>query len=440
MVTSRRILILVPLILVSTGWLVSSTGLAVDWPQWRGPTLDGTSSETQLPRHWSRDQNVAWRLPLPERGAATPIVSGERIFLAGGESLEEGDGLWLWAVSRATGTVLWRQPLGGGNTLKRKHTMASPSPVTDGRMVWVLTGTGVLAAFSVDGKPGWRRDLQEDYGPFGLLWGYAASPLLHDGGLYIAVLHGFETDAPSYVLRIDPASGKTQWRTERPTGAQRESPDAYTTPTVWRRNGRDEIVVVGGDVVTGHDPATGVEQWRVGGLNPENSGAQRLVASPLVHGDTLFAFGKRGPALAIRDAPGSEDAAPTVAWTVDDSTDVPTPVAVGGYLFTVTDRGIAWCHEVTSGAVVWGPQRLQDGPYSASPVAADGVIYAINEAGATTVFWAGPEFEIIATNRLESYTLASPAISDGQIFLRTSEALYAIGKRRTQDPRTTSRE
>ena len=137
--------------------------------------------------------------------------------------------------------------------------MSSPSPVTDGRLVWVMTGTGVLQGFDFAGKELWSRDIQKDYGTFGIQFGYASSPLLHGDGLYVQVLHGMNTDDPSYVLQIDTMTGKTVWRVERPTDALLESPDSYTTPTLLQHGGKTEIVITGGDVVTGHDPATGKE-------------------------------------------------------------------------------------------------------------------------------------------------------------------------------------
>ena len=161
--------------------------------------------------------------------------------------------------------------MGGGNNMQRKQNMSSPSPVTDGRTVWVLTGTGILKAFDFKGKELWIRDIQKDYGAFGLNWGYASSPLLHEGMLYVPVLHGMKTDDPSYVLKIDGKSGKTLWRVERPTDAIRESPDAYIDAGADAGYGnKTEIVITGGDVVTGHDPGTGKELWRADGLNPEN--------------------------------------------------------------------------------------------------------------------------------------------------------------------------
>ena len=135
--------------------------------------------------------------------------------------------------------------------------MSTPSPVTDGSRVWVMTGTGILKAFDFEGRELWMRDIQKDYGRFGLNWGYGSSPLLDGDSLFVQVLHGMRTDDPSYLLRIDKETGKTIWKVERPTDARAESPDAYTTPALLRYGGTKEIVLTGGDVVTGHDPADG---------------------------------------------------------------------------------------------------------------------------------------------------------------------------------------
>ena len=234
---------------------------AENWPQWRGPRLNGVSAERGVPVTWSKTEGLAWTLSMPEFSGSTPVVWGDRIFL----NTADGDKLQLWAVDRANGGVVWKGELGGGNFKIRKQNMSSPSPVTDGRNVWVMTGTGVVKAFDFGGRELWARDIQKDYGTFGLNWGYGSSPLLHGDALYIQVLHGMKTDDPSYVLRLDKATGKTLWRVERPTPAEQESPDAYTTPGLLRYGSSTEVVVLGGDVVTGHDPATGKELWRSGG-------------------------------------------------------------------------------------------------------------------------------------------------------------------------------
>jgi outer membrane protein assembly factor BamB len=405
---------------------LASPAVADNWPQWRGPQLNGVSREANLPLRWTQQENVAWKLPLPGRSGSTPIVWGERVFL----NVAEGDEISLWTVDRATGKVLWKQRLGGGNQTVRKHNMSSPSPVTDGKTVWVLTGTGVLKAFDFAGKELWARDIQKEYGAFGLNHGYGSSPLLFQGSLFIPVLHGMKTDDPSYLLRIDGATGKTLWKVERPTTAQSESPDAYTTPALVQRGSQAEIVITGGDVVTGHDPATGKELWRANGLNPTNDPWYRIVASPVVNGDLVYAPTRVRPMLALRTGGRGDVTQSHRVWSFDNGPDVPTPVTDGTLLYVVNDKGIVWALDAKTGKEVYGPQRLKVGTYSSSPVLADGKIYVTNEDGVTSVYRAGPKFELLAENDLGDYTLSSLAVSEGQIFARTASGLYAIGQRR----------
>jgi outer membrane protein assembly factor BamB len=414
-------------IILSVIVLGASSPSAEHWPQWRGPMLNGVSGEKNLPVRWSTTENVAWKLAVPERSGSTPIVWGDYVFL----NVGEGASLALWAVNRSNGEVRWKRPLGGGNRRMMKQQMSSPSPVTDGRSVWVMTGTGVLKAFDFAGKELWGRDIQADYGRFGLMWGYASSPLLHEDSLYVQVLHGMQTDDPSYVLRIDKASGKTLWRVERPTRARFESPDAYTTPALLRHGGVTEILITGGDVITGHDMATGKELWRADGLNPGDEGNYRIVASTVVHGDLIFAPSRERPLLALKPGGRGDVTRSHVLWSFNNGPDVPTPVTDGTYLYSINDRGIMYALEVRTGKTVYGPQRLRNASYSGSSVLADGKIYITDEDGVTSVLRAGPKFEVLAENDLQDYTLSSPAVSDGQIFLRTASFVYAIGQRRT---------
>ena len=207
---------------------VAAVASADNWPQWRGPDLNGASRETGLPVKWSTTENVAWKLPMPAWSGSTPIIWKDRIFL----NVAEGDNLELWAVDRKEGTVLWKRPLGGGNVKLRKQNMSSPSPATDGQSVWVMTGTGIFKAFDFAGKELWARDIQKDYGSFGLNWGYASSPLLYDGALYVQVLHGMKTDDPSYVMRVDPKTGRRcgAWSGPPTRSASRPTP---TPPRRW---------------------------------------------------------------------------------------------------------------------------------------------------------------------------------------------------------------
>jgi outer membrane protein assembly factor BamB len=251
--------------------------LAENWPQWRGGNLDGVSREKNLPVKWSTTENITWKLPMPAWTGATPIIWGEHIFL----NVAEGDNIQLWCVDRNNAKVLWKKHLSSGNVKMRKQNMSSPSPVTDGKTVWVMTGTGFLKAFDFSGNELWSRDIQKDYGRFGLNHGYGSSPALRGDSLYVQVLHGMTTDDPSYVLKIDAKTGKTLWRVERPTKAIQESPDSYTTPMFAKAGNAFELIISGGDAVTGHDLSTGKELWRAEGFNVQNNPAYRVIASPL---------------------------------------------------------------------------------------------------------------------------------------------------------------
>ena len=402
------------------------TVLAGNWPQWRGPTLDGVSQEKQLPLSWDRGTNITWELTLPSFSGSTPIVWGESIFL----NIAEGKDLYLWSINRRRGALQWKQHLDKGNVKIRKQNMSSPSPVTDGHSVYVMTGTGILKTFNFKGNTLWTRDIQKDYGKFGLNHGYASSPLLHQGALFIQVLHGMKTDDPSYVTCVDAKNGKTIWKIERPTAAIRESPDSYTTPTMVGTGDNLELVITGGDCATGHDPTTGRELWRVNGFNPMNNPYYRVVASPVAVNGLIYVPTRVKPLITIRHGGRGDVSQTHRLWDFENGPDVPTPVVDGIYFYSVSDNGVMWCLDANNGKKIWGGQRLKPAIYSSSPVLADGKLYVTNENGLTTIVKAGPNFQVLAENPLNDYCLSSPAISDGQIFIRTAKHLFCIGPRR----------
>jgi outer membrane protein assembly factor BamB len=408
--------------------LLLTVARAENWPQWRGPSANGVSNEKNLPLRWTAEENVTWKLALPSWSGSTPIIWRDQIFL----NVADGNDLYLWCVDRNKPAVVWKRQLGSGNVKMRKQNMSSPSPVTDGTNVYVITGTGILKGFDFSGNELWARDIQKDYGRFGLNWGYASSPLLFEDSLFVQVLHGMRTDDPSYLLRIDKKTGKTIWRVERPTAAIRESPDAYTTPALLHYGKNSEIVITGGDCVTGHDPATGKELWRANGLNPDNDPSYRIVASPVIYNDIIYAPTRVRPVLALRSGGRGDITTSHLLWSSSNGPDVPTPVTDGKYFYIVNDLGVMWCLDARTGAEIYGRQRVRPGTYSSSPVLADEKIYVTNEDGLTTVVKAGPKFEVLAENPLNDYCLSSPAISDGQIFIRTAQNLHCIGKRVTQ--------
>jgi len=403
--------------------ILERSASAENWPQWRGPALNGVSNEKDLPVKWTTEENVVWKLAMPGLSGSTPIIWRNHVFL----NVADNGNLFLWAVDKTKGEVLWKKPLGGGDVKMRKQNMSSPSPVTDGRAVYVMTGTGILKGFDFKGTELWSRDIQKEYGEFGLQWGYASSPLLFEDSLYVQVLHGMKTDAPSYVMRINKKDGKTVWKVDRPTNAIRESPDSYTTPALLRVGRSTEIVITGGDCATGHDLATGKELWRANGLNPDNNQNYRIVASPIVFNDIIYTPTRIRPLLAFKVGGRGDITTSHLLWSFANGPDVPTPVTDGKYFYIVNDRGIMWCLDAKTGAEIYGQQRIKPGTYSGSPVLADGKIYVTNEDGLTTVVAAGPKFEVLAENPLNDYVLSSPAISDGRIYIRTAQNLYAIG-------------
>ena len=414
--------------MVVTVFLCGDVAFAENLPNWRGPTRDGISAETNLPVEWDTEQNIAWKRAMPAWSGSTPVIWNELIFI---NVAVDDDNLELWCLDRNSGETKWARPLSDGNRRLRKQNMSSPSPVTDGERVWVMTGTGIIKAFDFEGDELWTRNIPESYGAFGLNWGYASSPLLHGDALYVQVLHGMRTDDPSYVLRLNAETGETVWRVERPTEAVRESPDSYTTPALLEYDGTTEIVITGGDAVTGHALDTGRELWRADGLNPTRNRSYRIIASPVVHDGLIYAPTRVKPLLALRPGGRGDVLDTNVVWATDNGPDVPTPVTDGELFYVVNDSGIVFVSDAKTGDPVYGPVRIQTGTYSASPVLADGKIYITNEGGMTTVFKTGPTFEVLAENDFDDYCLSSPAISDGQIFIRTTGHLYAIGERRS---------
>jgi outer membrane protein assembly factor BamB len=419
--------------------VVLASCLWANWPQWRGPELNGAAPKAHnLPVTWSDSQNIQWRTKLPSWSAATPAVWQDWIFVA---SAEEGsprlrseipgdatrDKIFLIAIDRKDGSIRWQRPIDSGNQLFRKQNSASPSPITDGRYVWIMTGNGKLICLTLDGKEVWKRDIQAEYGKFGHNHGYASTPLLYGERLYIQVLHGMHTHDPSYVFAVDKNTGQTLWKVDRPTDAKMESPDNYATPQMARVAGKLQLVISGADYVTGHDPDAGKELWRIGGFNPTNNPANRTIASSLVIGENVFTPSMRGrPFIAFRAGGSGNITGKSELWTNNLGADVPTPTTDGKYIYVLGDNGIMNCIEAATGSVAYQGKRIENGTYSASPLLADGKIYCVSEDGTTTVVKAGPAFEILGVNKLDSLTLASPAAVDNQIFIRTADYLYCI--------------
>jgi outer membrane protein assembly factor BamB len=379
---------------------------------------------------------VIWNRPLPEWGTSTPAIWEDAIFLT---SHTDDDKLLLLRIGKTDGKVVWTREVGRGQAVReapkrakqkfhRLHNLASPSPVTDGETVIVHFGNGDLAAYNFEGHQLWKRNLQEDYGEYTIWWGHANSPILHENLVISVCMQDSladlqETPARSYLVAHDARSGEVRWMQPRMTGAPEEQADAYTTPLLIDVEGRPQLVVMGGNTLDAYDPSTGKQIWRLDDL----VGGRTVTGPTAAHGMIYATQGMRGPLVAVKaDKPG-ELTYRDIAWKHDSGTpDSCSPVVWDKWLYTVTDDGIARCFDALTGHLQW-KERLPGG-YKASPVSADGRIYFLNTAGVATVISATGRFDKLAENQLDDETIASPAISDGRMFIRGRTALYCIGK------------
>lgn len=431
-------------VLLSTP-LLSLPSVAENWPQWRGPAFNGSSTESDLPLKWTETDGIKWKAEMPGASGATPIIWDDAVFVS---TADADHNLLLLCLDRKTGAEKWRkQVVEAGNIEKGQNNMASPSPVTDGKAVYILFGTGDLAAYDFAGKLLWKRNLGEDYGRFSINWIYGSSPLLFDGRLYIQVLQrtpvpadypglaGHTGDRDSYLLALEPASGKTLWKHVRPTQALLESMESYATPVpLTGADGKTQILIVGGDCLTGHDPATGEELWRGNGLNRKHGEWMRMVTSPVAAGTLAVACGaKKEQMLAFRTDLRGDITESGVAWSFDEkkTPDVCTPAYYQGKLYALDgDSQTLTCLDPTNGHKVWQGTLPGRGVIRSSPTAADGRIYIINEKNTVFVCKAGDTFEILATNEMggPDGTRGAIAVSQGHLFIRTPSELICVGK------------
>jgi outer membrane protein assembly factor BamB len=435
-------------IVIASSIAVAGAG---DWPSWRGPHENGASDEATLPTKFSRTENVLWKADMPGPAASTPIVLGDRVFLSTTD--EANKKLLAMCLDRKTGKELWTKRVAEGFQQDDKSNLASPSPATDGKVVVFLYGTGDLVAFDLDGNEKWKRNLQNDYGKFAFLWTFSTSPLLYDGVLYMQVLQrdvAFkawgrevgETDKPneSYLLALNPADGKELWRQVRPSKANAESLEAFTTPIPFTHDGRAEILVAGGDCLTGHDPKTGEELWRWGTWNPERIGHWRLVPSPTTGDGIILACApKKSPVYAVKaGGKGTLTDEQALAWVSDDidddvSSDVSTPLFYKGHFYVMnSDRNSLACVEPKTGKVLWHERLPSATKIESSPTAGADKIYVQSHAGDVYVVKAGDKFELLhevrMTEKQERDIRASISLASGCLFIRNHKELFCIGQ------------
>jgi outer membrane protein assembly factor BamB len=399
---------------------------AENWPRWRGPNNDGISHETDLPSKWSKTENIAWRTPLPGSAGSTPIVWDDRIFLTSAD----GDDLVLCALN-TDGEMLWKRTVskGANKSVRRDEgNLASPSPSTDGKHVWVFMGTGDLACYDFEGNEVWKFNVQDRYGDFQILWSMASSPLLDGDRLYLGLMHR----AGGKVVALDKLTGNEIWVQPRETDAIEECKESYASPVIYRDGRHEFLLTHGGDYLIAHRLEDGKELWRCGGLNiGRYNPTLRLVSTPVVvDGLIVVPSAKKGPVLGLSPTgePTADGKMPP-KWSLRTGTpDVPSPLVYEGLVYLCDEGGFLTCLDAATGEPYYSKKRVHADRHRASPLYADGKIYIAARDGTVSVVKPGKEFEILATNDMEESITASPVVSGGTLYLRTFDALYAIRK------------
>ncbi len=407
--------------------LTLSTGLvrSENWPTWRGPRHDGVSTETNLPTVWSATNNILWQTKLPGQGAATPVIWGDHIFLTS----EDADDLVVVALD-TSGKQLWKGKLATGAKRSRggEGNGATCSPSTDGRHVFALVGTGDFAAFDFAGKPVWQFNAQERYGKFSYGFGMHTTPLLHDGRLYLQLIHA----RAALVVALDASTGKEVWKVDRKSDGHSECLHSYASPCLWFREREARLITHGNDYAIAHNLSDGAEVWRLGDLNPKSryNSTLRFVASPVATpGLIVVPTAKNGAVVGVKPTATGQltTGSDGEAWRLPSGTpDVPSPVIYGGRVYLCRENGVLTCLDAATGKQLYS-DRAHSQTYRASTVAADGKLYLTAKDGTVTVVEAGPTLKILAKNKLPDQFTASPAIANGRIYLRGFDSLYAIG-------------
>ena len=422
---------------------------AADWPQWRGPGANGVAPDAALPTRWTASDNIAWKVPIAGAGVSTPIVAGDRVFVTsqigagirregnhprlvqGSDAAAQGERaldaataetdpsktfFLVEAFNRTDGARVWERRIeaeGALTPVHDKHNLATPSPVTDGRLVYAWFGTGQIVALDRAGAIVWQRHLAKENGAFDIQWGHGSSPVLHGDQLILLC----DQPARSYLLAIDKATGKDRWKADRGQGRS-----SYSTPLIVEGAFGSEVIVNSTERLDAYDLKTGTFLWHAG------DASRFAVPSPVYHDGVVYASRgyRSGPYMAIRPG-GRGDVTSRVVWSVATGAPyVSSLLHYDGVIYMANDVGVLTAVDAISGSRLW--QERVDGVFSASPVAGGGHVYFVSESGDTVVIKAGRQPQVVARNAIGERAVASPAISSGRIFVRTDKHVFAIGK------------
>ncbi len=422
------------------------------WPQFRGAFASGVADGQNLPEQWDAKtaKNIRWRAEIPGLAHACPIVWGDKLFVTSAISSRAdatikpglyGDGdaskdmtvhkFVVYCLDKHTGKILWERIAHEGVPRSKRHIKATYNnctPATDGQRVIAHFGAEGLFAFNLDGKPLWKKTLGDlnvgAYDDPEYEWGPASSPIIWDGKVILQC----DTSELDYLLAVDAETGETVWTT------QRDELPGWGTPTVFPHTRRPELITNGSNFIMGYDPKTGKELWRLGGSS------QITAPTPIFADDLLVVCSGRrpqAPIFTIRAGATGDITLPTgetanrfVAWSkTKRGPYMPTPIIYRGLLYTLQNQGFLTCYDLRSGEQHYRKRLPHGGAgFSASPVAADGKLYLPSEDGDVFIIKAGRTYEVLATPSMGEVLMASPAISDGTIFLRGQRHLFAVGR------------
>jgi outer membrane protein assembly factor BamB len=429
--------------------LAQSSQAAAHWPQWRGPSSRGVSTESNLPTRWSSAENLAWRTSLAGIGASSPIVWDDRVIvtsqvgstpvapgshprlarddgsLAGREQPIGGHrsqptangpvSLVVEAFAWHDGQRLWQyraEAVGPFSESHEKHNLATPTPITDGERIYAWFGNGLVVALDMAGRLVWQRHLGIEYSPFEARWGHGSSPVLHGDLLILLCDH----QPKSYLLALDRRTGRERWLADRGSGRV-----SHSTPVVVAGPRGDELLVNSSERIDAYDPATGQLLWHAG------SERQTPIPTAVVHDGTIYLSRgyRNSDYLAIRPGGRGDVTATHVTWRAPTGASyVPSILYYDGLLYMTNEVGVVTCADAATGRPLW--RHRLEGVFFASPVGGDGKIYMVSETGETFVLRAGREPEVLARNDLGERFLASPAIARGRVFLRSDATLFAV--------------
>ena len=360
---------------------------ADDWPHWRGPFFNGSSEEKNLPEKWSQTENVTWVIDLPGPGSATAVIANGKVFINSTD--KNSDALFALCFNASNGEELWRKKLGTSSRNVPRNNLATPSPVTDGRHVYFIFGSGDLAGLDYEGNILWSRNLEKEYGNISQKYGYSSSPLLYDNKLYILVLRRHtayrvprSTTLDSFILALDAKTGNNIWKQPRKTDAKDETLDSYSSPILYQSPEHLEILVIGASNVTSNDLVTGEELWRY--EYPEQRvGMDRNISSPVTGEGLILAVPPRGSMglLAIKTGGQGILTNENIAWTFNGpSPDCSTPLYYKGNIYILADRtdGILTCLDARTGRQKWQGKLGGSSPWWASVTAGDDKLYCIS--------------------------------------------------------------